>query len=251
MGRHFLDLEAGVVRSQDYALCQRAVADVVAAGAMGIVHGQAGAGKTFAVEDAVMATGRQAVFLGFATRPTTRGMAEELCARLFDFDPGRADQKNLTRLLRSRLDVDPMLVVVDEAQRLNRECFEFLRYLHDPSERGLGGVARRSPMLLVGGDQAWGVLASDPMLRSRIYRRVHVRRLRPEQVLAWMPGFHPLYREASAELLSFVDHHCGHGLFRNWAAFTRTVLEVVGGEGLTKEAAANAFTLLGGANDAS
>ena len=114
------------------------------------------------------------MFLAFATRPTTRGMAEELCARLFDFDPGRADQKNLTRLLRSRLDVDPMLVVVDEAQRLNRECFEFLRYLHDPSERGLGGVARRSPMLLVGGDQAWGVLASDPMLRSRIYRRVHV-----------------------------------------------------------------------------
>ena len=45
-----------------------------------------------------------------------------------------------------------------------------------------------------------------------------------------MPGFHPLYRDASAELLSFVDHHCGHGLFRNWAAFTRTVLDVVGGE---------------------
>lgn len=30
-----------------------------------------------------------------------------------------------------------------------------------------------------------------------------------------MPGFHPLYRQASPELLSFVDHHCGHGLFRS------------------------------------
>jgi hypothetical protein len=50
--------------------------------------------------------------------------------------------------------------------------------------------------------------------------------------------------------MSFVDHHCGHGLFRNWAAFTRTALAVVGHGRLTREAAANAFTLLGGANDA-
>ena len=250
MGRHFLDLDAGIVRTEDYALCQRAVADVVAKGAMGVVHGQAGAGKTFAVEDAVAATGEPAVFLAFASRPTMRGIAEELCARLFDFEPGRADQKNLTRLLRVRLDAEPVLTVVDEAQRLNRECFEFLRYLHDPAERGLGIKARRSPMLLVGGDQAWGVLAADPMLRSRVYRRVHVRRMRPEQVLAWMPRFHALYADAPAELLSFVDHHCGHGLFRNWATFTGTALDVVGGGPLTKEAAANAFTLLGGANDA-
>ena len=250
MGRHFLDLDAGVVRTVDYALCQRAVHDVIGAGAMGVIHGQAGAGKTFAVEDAVAASGETAVFLAFAARPTMRGIAEELCTRLFDFDPARTDQKSLTRLLRARLDVDPVLIVVDEAQRLNRECFEFLRYLHDPAERGLGGTAHRSPMLLVGGDQAWGVLAADPMLRSRVYRRVQCRRLRPEQVVAWMPGFHPLYRETTGELLSFVDHHCGHGLFRNWAVFTRTVLEVLDGGALTKEAAANAFTLLGGANDA-
>lgn len=66
-----------------------------------------------------------------------------------------------------------------------------------------------------------------------------------------MPRFHGLYEAADPEVLSYVDHHCGHGLFRNWAAFTRTALEVVGPNGrLTKEAAANAFTLLGGANDA-
>jgi hypothetical protein len=88
MGRHFLDLDAGVVRTQDYALCQRAVRDVIEAGAMGVVHGQAGAGKTFAVEDAVAASGEAAVFLAFAARPTMRGMAEQLRAQLFDFDPG-------------------------------------------------------------------------------------------------------------------------------------------------------------------
>ena len=251
MGRHFLDLDAGVVRTEDYALCQRAVADVVGAGAMGIVHGQAGAGKTFAVEDAVAAAGHPAVFLAFPARPTTRAMAEELCRRLFDFDPDRADQKSLTRLLRTRLDVEPILVVCDEAQRLGRDCFELLRYLHDPAERGLGGKARRSPVLLVGGDQAWGVLAADPMLKSRVYRRVHCRRLRPEQVLVAMPKFHPLYLEVDPELLGFIDRRCGHGLFRNWAAFTRTVLDVVDGRRrLTKEAATNAFTLLGGAHDA-
>jgi hypothetical protein len=44
MGRHFLDLDAGLVRTQDYALCQRAVADVIAGGAMGVIHGQVGPG---------------------------------------------------------------------------------------------------------------------------------------------------------------------------------------------------------------
>ncbi len=142
---------------------------------------------------------------------------------------GQGRPEELTRLLRPRLDAEPVLVV-DEAQRLNRECLEFLRYLHDPAERGLGTAACRSSMLLVGGDQAWGVLAADPMLRSRVYRRVHCRRLRPEQVLAWMSRFHPLYGDASrAPLLH--RPHCGHGLFRNWAAFTRTVLGVAGSRG--------------------
>jgi hypothetical protein len=88
------------------------------------------------------------------------------------------------------------------------------------------------------------------MLKSRIYRRVGCRRLRPEQVLAAMPQFHPRYADVGTELLSFIDCHCGHGLFRNWASFTHTVLGVLDGDRpVTKEATANAFTRLGGAHD--
>jgi DNA transposition AAA+ family ATPase len=64
---------------------------------------------------------------------------------------------------------------VDEAQRLTSECIEFLRYLHDHPRT-------RFALMLMGGDDAWTVLSREPMLRSRIFRRVNVTPLTGAQV---------------------------------------------------------------------
>ena len=54
MARHFLDLAgAATLETESYLLAQRAVADAVDANAMAVLHGDAGLGKTFAVEDAL------------------------------------------------------------------------------------------------------------------------------------------------------------------------------------------------------
>jgi DNA transposition AAA+ family ATPase len=60
----------------------------------------------------------------------------------------------------------PAVGKVDEAQRLTSECIEFLRYLHDHPHT-------RFALILVGGDGCWEVLSREPMLRSRIFRRLN------------------------------------------------------------------------------
>jgi hypothetical protein len=134
------------------------------------------------------------------------------------------------------------VVVVDEAQRLNSEVIEYLRYLHDHP-------ATTFALLLVGGDGCWEVLSREPMLRSRIYRRVTFRPLTSRQVLDLIPGYHPIYRGVAEELIAFVDEHFGHGNFRNWASFThsaQTLCRQASREWLDEEVARNVFTLHGG-----
>ena len=54
MARHFLELaDAATIGTEAYLLTRRTVAHLYEAGAMGAVHGEAGTGKTFAVEEAL------------------------------------------------------------------------------------------------------------------------------------------------------------------------------------------------------
>ncbi|WP_141278507.1 AAA family ATPase [Pseudonocardia hydrocarbonoxydans] len=161
---------------------------------------------------------------------------------------GRRDRFALTAELLEELadhrgrDPRERLLVVDEAQQLNRECIEFLRYLHDHR-------LTRFALLLVGGDGAWKVLAKEPMLRSRIYRRVVFRALTGDQVCELIPRFHPVYADAPPELLLFVDDHFAHGNLRDWAAFTATAVELcraAGRDRIDETLARNAFALHGG-----
>jgi len=92
---------------------------------------------------------------------------------------------------------------------------EFLRHLHDHPATTFG-------LLLIGGDGCWDVLAREPMLRSRIYRRVSFAPMTAGQVLDVVRRFHSVYADASDELILFVDDNFAHGNFRNWAASTRT-----------------------------
>jgi hypothetical protein len=59
VGRHFLDLEqARTLPTPGLVATDRAVADLLEARAMGVVHGMAGLGKTYAVEQALTRAGK-------------------------------------------------------------------------------------------------------------------------------------------------------------------------------------------------
>jgi hypothetical protein len=132
-------------------------------------------------------------------------------------DPGRANRFELSEELIALLAGREWLLVVDEAQWLNRECIEYLRHLHDHPRT-------KFSLLLVGGDGCWRVLSREPMLRSRIYRRVQFAPMPLQTVLGVIPGYHPIYRDVPAELIAMIDDRYAHGCFREWASFTHSAL---------------------------
>ncbi|ALE86555.1 MULTISPECIES: ATP-binding protein [unclassified Pseudonocardia] len=244
MARHFLDLPgARVLPTAGLQLVDQAVGHVVDAAAMGVVHGPAGMGKTYAVESALAARSRTGLWSSFPSRPTMRLVAATLYEQLTGSSAGRASRFVLMDAVIEELATRPRVVVVDEAQRLNTECIEFLRHLHDHP-------ATRFPLLLVGGDGAWQVLSAQPMLRSRIYRRVRLEPLTTKQVTALIPRFHPIYEGVDPELLLQVDDHLAHGNLRDWASFTQSAAALCAEHDiavLDERIVANAFALHGAA----
>lgn len=248
MGRHFLDLdEARTIPTEHLLLTRRAVADLAAAKAMGAIHGGAGLGKTFAVEEAVGGLAVPTFWTSFPSRPTMRHVAMNLIELLVGAPAREYNRFQLTGMLVERLGEQDRLIVVDEAQRLNRECIEYLRHLHDHP-------LTRFAVLLVGGDGCWQVLAREPMLRSRIYRRVIFRPLTGKELLSGIHGFHQVYEAAPDALLLFIDDYFGHGNLRNWASFTHSASALCRQHERTtvdEEIARNVFALHGGGVDAS
>lgn len=247
MTRHFLDLEgATTIPTGHLVLTRRTVADLGEALAMGTVHGDAGLGKTFAVEEATSSLQIPVIWTSFPSRPTMRLVAITLVEALTAAAAGERSRFHLTGKLVELLAQQDRLVVIDEAQRLNRECIEYLRHLHDHP-------ATRFGLLLVGGDGCWQVLSREPMLRSRMYRRVVFKPLQGKELLAGIKSFHAIYADAPEDLVLFIDDYFAHGNLRNWASFTRSAGVLCRRHEratVDEEIARNVFALHGGGVDA-
>ena len=242
MTRHYLGLrDAAVLATRHLLMTGHAVADLINNEAMGAVVGAAGLGKTFAIAHALESRTEPVVHLTFEARPTMRLVADRLLNALTGA-PWSGTRFAMTAELLERLSERRRLVVIGEAQNLNRDCFEYLRHLHDDPDT-------RFALLFDGGDGCWEVLAREPMLHSRIYRRVAFTALSDRDVLTLIPGYHPIYHEADSELLLLIDDKVANGRLRSWAAFTHTAAAICssnGARGLDRRIAESAITQLGG-----
>lgn len=183
MPRDFVDLTgAAALPTGHFQMTARIVRDLVANAATGVVHGPAGTGKTFAVEAALetldlldpIARPRVSV-LTFPARLTMRMIADQLLRELTGTEnPSSRNRFDLTTKLVGLLATPMRLVVIYEAQRLTGDCIELLRHLHDHPKT-------RFALLYVGGDGCWEVLSKEPMLRSRVFRRLPFSRLNPSR----------------------------------------------------------------------
>ena len=228
---HYLGLkDACTIETRDLQLAEQSLIDLLALNAMGIFHGPAGSGKTFAAAIASRQTMVPLVQVQFPSRPSMLHVAQRLSAAITgQLPPRRRNRFDLSEELIEALSEQPWLVIVDEAQWLNKECIEYLRHLHDHPDT-------RFALLLVGGDGCWEVLSREPMLKSRIYRRVRFAPMDLVTVLEVIPRYHPVYRDTPADVIADVDDLYAHGTFRHWANFTHTVLAHSHGD-LTKEVA--------------
>lgn len=250
MPTHFANLSgACTLPTHEFQTAARIVNDVVRCQATGVIHGNAGTGKTFAVQCALEGletdpTNLVSVCsLTFPSRPSMRMITDLLVQALTGSAPSRTRSRfYLTAMLVDLLTAQPRLLVVDEAQRLNGDCIELLRHLHDHPDT-------RFALLYVGGNGCWEVLSCEPMLRSRVFRRLPFTELPRDQVPALMRRFHPVYAGVDDDLLWEFDDSFAHGTLRDWACFTHTAAELCtdsGRERVDAEVMANAYTLLGG-----
>ncbi|MET9226006.1 ATP-binding protein [Lentzea sp. NPDC003310] len=231
MPEHFLRLAgATTMPTEEVQLVEQDVRDLVRYQGLGVVHGRAGVGKTFAVQwclerldpvttDTARGGPLRVVQVVFTHAPTALEVAKELARAVLVDPPRNANRYRLQNLVLERVTGRPHLLVVDEAQRLTRHTMEVLRYLwdHKPSQLAV---------LLVGGDGCREVVAREPMMESRVFRTRHLQPLPGRRVPELIRRYHSLYHRAEADLIARVDAEFAHGIWRNWASFTLTAAEL-------------------------
>ncbi|MFE1029719.1 AAA family ATPase [Streptomyces sp. NPDC058818] len=205
--------DAQVVHTPALRSVLRTVAHAAAVGAVVCLYGDAGQGKTVALQYALSQLPHPArvrrVHVG--VHPTVpelrRVLADALeLGRRLPRGAGEADLM-LVNALRQ-----PRVLVLDEAQRLPGPALEFLRGLWDHPDTDTA--------ILLAGAGSERALRRVPALASRVLTWELVPRLRPGEVAAAMAAFHPLWEDVSEDDVVWVDEHVGHGNFRTWAKLT-------------------------------
>lgn len=246
MNRHFLDLEgAASVATEQLLDAREMIAVTTDALAMAAIYGAAGTGKSFAVSEALQdIPAAQWTQIDFRCRPTLRDIRQAFARSLGHYWHLAGGNYEIDEQLKEILAERPRLVVIDEAQWLNRECFEYLRHLHDDPRTQFS-------LLFVGGSGCYEVLRREPMLNSRLYAHLRFTPMGKDEVRATIPLYHAVYRDVCTELVTLIDDACCHGNFRMWAKFTHHAVRVCAGaarDRVDEEVVGNVFRLLGGGN---
>ena len=230
----------GIVETEGLLLSERSLQYVIANRLLGALTGVSGTGKTFTLEE--LLRGRQdlrVVWIEVQVKPTMLSIARAIALQLLGEIPTGSRHElsyHLQDVLVDQPDGRPLVLIFDEAQRLNRECAEYLRYLHDPHNT-------RFAMVLAGGNGCWETIRREPMLHSRVHEPVFFRPLSEQALLQTLPNYHAMYRHADPELLLWVNQERCQGILRHWSAFTASAVQLLtSGEPLTRAVAA---TVLG------
>lgn len=237
---HYPDnVGAQTIKTAPFLLAERVLGEVIAMRAMAAFVGIAGTGKTFALRTLVGGLEADVAWLEFQSRPSQLDVTQDLFRVLIGEVPD-TKRSRLSQLLLEYLSQlsRELIIVVDEAQRLSTLGIEVIRYLHDHPSTDFA-------LVLSGGDGCWAVISGEPMLRSRVYRRVRFQPLAPPEVLTCMRNYHEVYVRCPDDLILEIDRDCCHGIFRHWSAFTATVVPLMGRrKTLTAEIARKAMRLI-------
>jgi Cdc6-like AAA superfamily ATPase len=230
----------GIVETEGLLLSERSLHYVIANRLLGALTGISGTGKTFTLEE--LLRGRQelrVVWIEVQVKPTMLSIARAIALQLLGEIP-TGSRHELSYHLQDELvdqpDGRPLVLIFDEAQRLNRECAEYLRYLHDPH-------TTRFAMVLAGGNGCWETIRREPMLHSRVHEPVFFKPLSDRAVLETLPNYHAMYRDVEPELLLWVNEERCRGILRHWSAFTASTAQLLTpGEPLTRAVAATVLS---------
>lgn len=183
--------------------------------------GDAGLGKTFAVDYAARMSGVPWVWvqIGPAPRP------KEVVARLLNeitgsWQPGTLYE--LTGQVVSELSEQRHVVVIDEAQNLNKPGLDQIRLLHDITPAGF-------PLFLVGGRSCAATICSDPQLEDRVGGWVQFKPLTGSELFTILDAYHPFFSATDPHLIAELDKRYAKGVIRRWSRILKNGLALAAG----------------------
>jgi len=219
-GRHFHGLEqlgsVGDVATDAAADVRIRLTETVRDRNIMMVTGKPGTGKSFATARAVEhVTSRTphvaVVWLEMATRVQGKALALDLLSQFSsDIPDRRTPLRELRIQMRRELAGRHRLIVLDEAQHVNLEALQLLRWLHDLGDADFAVCMVGTPSL----EQRVPL-----ELSSRVTSHVAFDTIADDDAPALLAEYHPLFVDVDADLLSRLNRVEARGEFRWWAKF--------------------------------
>ncbi|MFI7055488.1 AAA family ATPase [Streptosporangium canum] len=216
---HYLHLKnAQIIPSAGLRATHDNMKDVLDVKGMMCVHGAAGLGKTLSTTASLHELAPDATIrVQFRSRPTPSDIRTLLFEQLHIQGRMPALAAERDNLLKKVLSERFRAVVCDEAQWMSTECFEYCRHLWDDDQTDMA-------IIFVGGGDCYRVLRREPMLASRVFIWQEFKPLTQEEVVTYIPVYHPVWTNADPDDILFVNTHAAHGNLRAWAKITAHTL---------------------------
>jgi len=234
MPSHHLNFDANSIVTRGLIDTVAALRAVVAHRSMAAIYGRPGVGKTYAFGTAIeIGLDIEVIEIDPIERITPKSLALEISEGLTG-QPPRGTLRDLDRaLLRELLPGREFLLVIDEAQRLNHDCCEYVRRLWDARQKA-HALHRETAFAVafVGGHGCFETLYRHPMLRRRIGWWVHIEPLSPDAVTVEIPKLNPqLLGGCAKETLLRIDEEYAHGILGWWIDFLLKARDVCDEDG--------------------
>lgn len=203
-----------------YVRCLETAAALAEARDIGVIYGPSGCGKSYSARAAsaqVAASGVAVIWLDMPPRPSPKAVTVRLSRAVSGECDHRQPEYVLTDELVERLAIDQRLVVIDEAQNLDTNGLNQLRYLHDRPDANWG-------LLLAGTHALDHVVRAAPELTTRVARSVEFGPLSGDALYRALAQAHSMFGATAEALIDEIDELFAHGVFRLWARLANASL---------------------------
>ena len=159
--------------------------------------GDAGLGKTFAVDHATRTCGEPWVWVQIGPAPRPKEVTSRLLkALLGSFQKGTLYE--LTDQLIEELADTPHIVVIDEAQNLDKDGLDQIRLIHDATPGGF-------PLFFVGGASCADTISSDPQLKDRVGGWCRFEPITGAELFTVLDTYHPFLAATDRHVIAELD----------------------------------------------